>query len=380
MKEKTEEETGQKTEEKTEQKKVIKYHDLLWNKVNDLSEKTYEEFIQINLLSNICKKFSQGLLDISKILEEEGINKEIDKIQENNNTLTQAVFFYRKKTKEISEATQKSSDEINNLLDPLFKYLIEESKKQRDTVNQYIKLTNTCNAQKQHLYKSKIDYDNAVKVVEENLFKSRELSFQENPNPKIVQKITKNIKNGIKNAKSLQTNYEKSIVAMENLRKQEIEKQDNILKIYENWNKYIYKQTKILMEKFLEKMKNIFQKFLTSFVECEERMKKINVEKDITSFIEKNKSTEKPDPPVQFIPYYPMADLKMENISGINEEELVKLDIKYDILVELKNNFRDIRNDLNMNDELKKKMLDCYVEEYLILTQKMNLLQKKKVS
>ena len=96
---------------------------------------------------------------------------------------------------------------------------------------------------------------------------------------------------------------------------------------------------------------------LKSLEAVEEQCKKVNIQKDINDFIENNKSDILPDKPIEFIPYYPEASLDLSNISGNDRKDLENLDINYNVILKLYENFRDIRKDLNMDEEKKKYRL-----------------------
>jgi hypothetical protein len=86
------------------------------------------------------------------------------------------------------------------------------------------------------------------------------------------------------------------------------------------------------------------------------RFKNINIQQDMNNFIEKNKTDFKRDDPIPFIPYTPEADLS-KNFAGIEKKELETLDINYQVISTMHQNFRDIRKDLNMIEEEKKYRL-----------------------
>jgi hypothetical protein len=104
-------------------------------------------------------------------------------------------------------------------------------------------------------------------------------------------------------------------------------------------------------------VKKMYASILLSLDALEDRFKKIKLSHDIDEFIDKNKTDLTPDEPILFIPYYPEASLEARNNSGNDKKDIDNLDINYNVILTLYKNFRDIRKDLNMDEEKKKYRL-----------------------
>ena len=108
---------------------------------------------------------------------------------------------------------------------------------------------------------------------------------------------------------------------------------------------------------YIAHCKKTFNSLISGFNAAEERCKKLNIKQDLDIFINNNDTNLKPEPELIFNPYYPEAELNTKYISGNDKKELETLDINYNILRILKQNFRDIRTDINMDEEEKKYRL-----------------------
>ena len=104
-------------------------------------------------------------------------------------------------------------------------------------------------------------------------------------------------------------------------------------------------------------VKKMYASILLSLDALEDRFKKIKLSHDIDEYIKKNKTDLKSDEPILFIAYYPEASLEANHISGNDKKDIDKLDINYNVILTLYKNFRDIRKDLNMDEEQKKYRL-----------------------
>lgn len=86
-----------------------------------------------------------------------------------------------------------------------------------------------------------------------------------------------------------------------------------------------------------------------------DKFNRINMEKDISDFIEKNKTEAKPDEVIVFIPYKPAPELTSNSIISTNRSNDSKeLEVCFEVVVTFKKLFKDIRTDLNMEEERKK--------------------------
>ena len=77
-----------------------------------------------------------------------------------------------------------------------------------------------------------------------------------------------------------------------------------------------------------------------------------------SDFIEKNKTEAKPDEVIVFIPYKPAPELTSNSIISTNRSNDSKeLEVCFEVVVTFKKLFKDIRTDLNMEEERKKSRL-----------------------
>jgi hypothetical protein len=161
----------------------------------------------------------------------------------------------------------------------------------------------------------------------------------------------------ITNTKSLEDNYYRCLEDANKARNSEITMEKELLKNYQLMHTDFYLKINCIISYFIPMVKKMYASILLSLDALEDRFKKIKLSHDIDEFIDKNKTDLKPDKPILFIPYYPEASLEARNNSGNDKKDIDNLDINYNVILTLYKNFRDIRKDLNMDEEKKKYRL-----------------------
>ena len=338
-----------------------KYEEKLWGKIDFLHEKTINEQNKMNIFSDIIIKYQTALVNFSKSIENiKSLNTEI--ISEKDSSINIALQnLIKVLNMHITEFKDCSTHMKRTIIEPIIKTKDEKYSEEKEMYTQYNKLKNTYNALKSNSGKAKKEFDNNAKFCENNIhnlfqYKSNTLSSN---NEKDIEELKgeEKMKLSLKCTKTFEEKYIKSLDEVNNVREKMVKKEEELLKFYQKVNYDFYNKISCAIIYIIPILKNLFHSLLLELSATEERCKKMNIQQDINDFIINNSTNLSPEKTVEFEPYYPQADLKYTNISGKDKKELENLDMNYQIIEILKNNFKDIRTDLNMKAEQKKHRL-----------------------
>ena len=338
-----------------------KYEEKLWGKIDFLHEKTLKEHNNINIFSEIITKYQQTLTEFSKSIDniknkDTKIIDENDNLNENTLELT-LINFKEVLNSHIEEFKECSEHMKKSIITPIIKTIDDKYIIEKDMYNQYNKTKNIYNINKQNLEKAKNEFEISAKLCESNIFNLIQIKNNFLNSKDEISKSEERMKISIKNAKNLEDKYYKCLEEANKSRENEINKQKELLKYYQIINTDFYVKLNCIISYFIPMVKKMYLSILLAMDALDNRCKNINIQKDINNFIEKNKTDLKEDEPIPFIPYNPEANLTSTTISGNDKKELETLDINYNVLLTLHQNFRDIRKDLNMKEEAKKYRL-----------------------
>ena len=336
---------------------ALNFEENLWGKIDFLHQKTQREQNNLNIFSDIITKYQHSLFEFSKLIDNIK-NKNAQIIEEKDSTF----YLTIKKFKEVllshilafRECAEYMKKEI---IEPILRTINERYPLEKEMYIQYNKAKNIYNNSKINLEKSKKDFDHAAKICENNIYNFIQ-SKNDFLNPQYNDsKIDEKIKASITNAKNFENKYCKCLQEANKARENETNKQKELLQYYQVLHTDFYIKINSVISIFIPIVKKMFASILLSLDGLEDRCKNIKKGQDINDFIEKNKSDLKPTPTIPFVPYYPEANLSTNTISGSDKKELEMLDINYNVILILYNGLREIRNDLNMEEEKKKYRL-----------------------
>ena len=344
-----------------------KYEEKLWGKIDFLHEKALSEHNKINSFSEIIIKYQTALNNFSKSIEGiKTLNSEI--ISETGNTLNLSLKNLQKAiNSHIFEFKECSLHIKSTIIDPIIKIKDDKYTKEKEMYTQYNKLKTIYQTIKLNCEKAKKDYHSEANFCEKNIFnliqfESDKLNTNIKKDEELL-KIEEKMSTSITNTKNLEDKYNKIINEANNARIKYIKQEKELLQYYQKINFEFYYKINCIIIFIIIILKKMFSSLLSELISTEERCKKINIENDINSFINNNISNLSQEAPIIFEPYFPQAELKTSNISGNDKKELENLDINFHIIKILKKNFKDIRNDLNIEEEEKKFRLRFLCKE-----------------
>ena len=334
------------------------YVEKLWGKIDFLHEKTLKEHSNLNIFSEIITKYQQALTDFSKSIDNiKHKNADIVDAKEKNNTIDLAITNFKQALKShVDEFKECSNHMKKSIINPIIKTIDDKYTEEKELYYQYNKSKNLYNNNKINLEKARKEFEASAKICESNIFNMIQSKYQALNSEEDLVKYEERMKLSITSTKNLEDKYYKLLEDTNKARENEINKQKELLKFYQIINTDFYLKLNCIISYFIPMVKKMFTSILLSMDALDYRFKNINIQQDMNNFIEKNKTDFKRDDPIPFIPYTPEADLT-KNFAGIEKKELETLDINYQVISTMHQNFRDIRKDLNMIEEEKKYRL-----------------------
>ena len=334
-----------------------KYEDDLYGKIEFLHEKSKQNHNSLNILADIMLKFINTISDFSKSLE--NIKNKNAKIIDNKESsiykLTQ--FFQMNLNTQLEEFKECASHLSFTIIGPLIKTIDEKYIKEKDLYNNYNKVKNIYINSKIALDKSKKDFDYNAKLCENNILNLVQSKTYDINSANDISKIEERMRLSISNTKTFEDKYFQCLKEANKARENEINKQKELLNFYQIIDTDFFSKINCMISFTMPLIKKMYSTILKSLEGLEDKCKNLKIQKDINDFIKKNKSDIKPEDKIPFVPYYPKASLDISNYSGNDKKDLEILDMNYNIISILHENFRDIRKDLNMEEEKKKHRL-----------------------
>ena len=340
-----------------------KYEEKLWGKIDYLHEKSLSEQNRLNIFTDTIIKYHSCLINFYKSIEAiKTINTEI--ISEKGNSLEvclkklqNTLFVHINEIKECTNSIQTS------IIDLLIKSKDDDNKfnTEIELRNQYNKMKNIYQATKLNCDKVKKDFYSKAKFCENNIrnliqYKSNILNNSDENKEEII-KAEEKMNISISNAKNLEQKYIKSIDEVNNAKDKMIKVEEDLLKLYQKINYDFYNKLYCIIIYITPILKKMFTTILLQLNSTEEKCKNLNITKDINEFINNNKSNLSPEKNLEYEPYIPEADIDKSNSAGKDKKELDILDLNYNIIKILKENFKEIRNDIDIKEEERKYRL-----------------------
>ena len=355
----------------------MKYEQELWGKVEFLHERYKKKHLYVSNFIDMINKFQYACLNYSKSLSAI-INKNYQLVEEKNNSIFSTIdillSFINLQSKEFLELFNNIKI---NILEPTTKILEELNHKEKDLYNSYTKSKTLYNNSKINLEKAKKDYETNLKFCEKTIYNAK--TAETNP---LVSNEDKN-KNmnkaniSINSTKILEDKYIYNIEEANKMRINEYNKEKELLNYYQQIDHDNYNTIKGMIGIFAVFIKKMFKSIFSSIEILSDQYKNINIINDLNNFMKNNKSEDKPDEPINFIPYSPEANLKTSSISG-DPKETEKLQINYEVISMLQKYFKNICKDLNMEHETKKNRLRLLTSKIFKVGPNVNFTQKEK--
>ena len=328
-----------------------KYEDKLWSQIEILHQKNKRQQVSFNYFIDMLNKFQEACFEFSKNIQ--NILSKTHEIIENHSTtmyesIEKFVILYETFNKEFKEAQNAIKTQI---IDQILKPTNDLFNKEKEYYNSYNKIKTLYNSSKVSLDKCKQNYDNNMKLCESAIFNSKQIDVMIYAGEEEKIKNAKSANNSIKNTKPIEEKYITAVESANKCREVEIKGHTKLLQFYQKMDINFYEKIKYGIGIYLAVANKMCKNIVNASEFLGAAYNKISIEKDIMDFIRDNKVEKNVQSASEFIPYVPSADPTNK------KEDSSKLDIYYEVMKTLKSNFKDIRNDIDIEEETKKKRL-----------------------
>ena len=335
----------------------MKYENELWGKGEFLHERYKKKHLYISNFIDIITKFQNSCLNFSKSLLLI-ISRKYQLLEEKDNsiynTVQKLLSFIELQSQEYNELYDNIK---TNILEPTIKVLEELNRKEKDLFNLYLKSKNQYINSKTNLEKAQKEYENSIKICEKVIHNAKISESNPLVSDEEKDKNTNKTNSFINNSKNLENKYFACVEEANKMRENEYKQEKDLLNFYQQIDSDNYNNIKGMIGIFLVFIKKMSESIINAIESLSNQYKNINIANDLNIFIQNNKSDQKPDEQIIFIPYSPEATLKTTSISGGDDEENQKLQINYEVISTLRKSFRNICQDLNMEIETQKNRL-----------------------
>jgi len=254
------------------------------------------------------------------------------------------------------------SEQFNNLSKYILKEIIETFKLLKDTNDKIEeKIYKELNELNKALKKSKLKldenknlYNSKMKNLEKLIAEEKSMKINVLSGNNDIKEKRKAINELIAECKLDESKYEKSIEDVNGNLDKVREKEQMIIGFYKSSEQKRINKMKENMQALLNSFKEINNIIIKDIDDSLKQISKVEIEKDIIAFeklVEKNYKVEKN---VEFVPYVPMANLNDSLRITDNKNQSIELSINYEIITIFKNNFKNISQEIDINEEKRR--------------------------
>ena len=328
-----------------------KYDEKLWGQIEVLHQKSKRQQTSFNYVMEMLRSLQEAFQDFSKIIQNI-LNKYHQIIEYHSISMYDSADKFFKSFESLAKEFKEGYNDIKKqLIDPIMKPTNEWFTKENELYKAYVKCRTTYNNNKLSIEKYKQNYENSMKLCENYIINSQQMQILPYASADEKRKIEKKSNDQIKSSRNVEEKYINIIDNTNKSRDIEIQKQQELLQYYQRLDITFYEKLKSVFGLYIALMNKVFKNVLTTVDFLGKSYEQITVEKDIIDYISKNKQEKRLQSIVKFVPYIPSSDPSNKN------DDPSKLDIYYEVLKTLKNNFKEIRTDINMEEETKRKRL-----------------------
>jgi len=334
------------------------YEENLWNKVDFLHQRCQKEHTYLTHFLEIMSKFQSACDNFGKTIKAI-INKNYILSDEGDSTLNHSIENFIKCLSTYSQAFNETSETIKTtILEPISKSISESFQKEKEIYNTYCKTRSIYNSSKSSLEKVHKDFETRGKECEKLVYNAKRSKMHSLVNHEQLLKLEKNATEALTNTVLCEDKYINLLSETNKARENEINSQKKIHNYYQTNDTEYYSKIKTILGLFITCFKKMNSSLTIDIDSLRDKFNRINIEQDISDFVEKNKTETKPDEVIVFIPYKPAPELTSNSIISTNRSNDSKeLDVCFEVVITFKKLFKDIRSDLDMEEERKKNRL-----------------------
>ena len=340
------------------------YEHNLWNKIDLLHERytknhTYmAHFIEImNKYHQACSNFSNSIKNI--------ISKNYTLSDDDSSTWNNSMKSFVQCLSMNSQLFLQTSENIKTTItEPMMKSLAEHSQKEKDVYNTYNKTRSIYNNLKNSLDKVHKEFHQRAKDCENLVYNTKKAKKQNSVNPEQLQKMESKATETLTNTVMCEEKYMNTLAEANKARENETVLQKKTHNFYETCDNYYYNQIKSVIGFFITSLKQMQTSVSIEIGDLTDKFNRLSLTNDVKEFIDKNLTDAKPDLNIEFIPYIPCPEIfnKAKPAKGQNSSDF---DIKCEVVDTFKKFFKNMKADINMDEEKKKNKMRNFVDRLL---------------
>ena len=343
----------------------FQYEQNLWNKIDLLHERYTRHHTYMIHLIEVLSKYHQACFEFSKTIKNI-LSKNYSMYDDTPSTFNNSMKSFIKTLSTHSQLFLQTSENIKTVItEPMLKSLNEHSQKEKDTYNTYSKSRYLYNNLKSSLDKIHKEFEQRAKESESLVYNSKKSKFYNLVNQEQLAKMEAKAAESLTNTSICEEKYMNTLNETNKARENETLLQKKSHNFYETSDTYHYNQIKSLIGFFITSLKQMQTTINIEIIDLTDKFNRLNLNNDIKEFIDENKSDEKPDVNIEFIPYIPCPELTKRTNMNVKGEEMKDFDINYEVVNAFQKYLKNIRTDLNLDEEKKKNIMRNLIDHLL---------------
>ena len=341
------------------------YEQNLWNKIDFLHDRYHRQYTYMSHFMDIMTKYHQACSDFSKTIKNI-LSKNLSLSDDISSTWNNSMKSFTKCLSSHSQLFLQTSENIKTtIIEPITKNLSEHSLKEKESYNNYIKSRSMYNNSKNSLDKIHKEFDQRAKDCENLVYNAKKAKMHSTVPPEQITKMEAKATESLANAAICEDKYMNILEEANKARENETLLQKKIHEFYETADDFYYNKIKGVIGFFITNLKQMQTSFNIDISDLTDKFNRLNLDTDIKEFIELNRTEEKPDSKIEFIPYRPAQEISNKSSVNKKNQESKDFDINCEVINTFKKVFKNIRTDLDMNEEKKKNNLRILIDNFL---------------
>ena len=341
------------------------YEQNLWNKIDFLHDRYHRQYTYMSHFMDIMTKYHQACSDFSKTIKNI-LSKNLSLSDDISSTWNNSMKSFTKCLSSHSQLFLQTSENIKTtIIKPITKNLSEHSLKEKESYNNYIKSRSMYNNSKNSLDKIHKEFDQRAKDCENLVYNAKKAKMHSTVPPEQITKMEAKATESLANAAICEDKYMNILEEANKARENETLLQKKIHEFYETADDFYYNKIKGVIGFFITNLKQMQTSFNIDISDLTDKFNRLNLDTDTKEFIELNRTEEKPDSKIEFIPYRPAQEISNKSSVNKKNQESKDFDINCEVINTFKKVFKNIRTDLDMNEEKKKNNLRILIDNFL---------------
>ena len=354
------------------------YEQNLWGKIDLLHERYHREHNHMTHFLEIISKFQYACSEFSKTIKNI-LNKKYSLADTEASTLYKSMDNFIKCLSTHSEVFNNASESIKTtLIEPITKNISDSFQKEKELYNSYSKIRSIYNNSKTSLEKTHKEFETRAKECESLVYNAKKAKRYSSASKEEIIKLEGKATESIANTALFEDKYVNVLDETNKARENEINSQKKMHDFYQKIDNDFYAKIKSMTSFFITSLKTMYTSISIDIDSLADKFNRINIDKDINDFIESNKTDAKPDVHIDFIPYKPSPELLNNSIIDSKNKNTKDLDVSLEVVITFQKIFKDIRTDLNMDEEKKKNKLRLLSNQLFNLEKTNNFTKKEK--